>query len=130
MPIPMSVARFNRRVTNRITGRVADRMPGFGILHHVGRTSGKPYATPINIFRDGDEYVIVLTYGPGADWVKNVVAARGCEVVTRGRRVRLSNPRISTDTALRWAPSLFVPFARLIFGAADVTQVMRLTRTA
>lgn len=128
MPIPMSVARFNRSVTNRVTGRVADRLPGFGILHHVGRTSGRAYATPINIFRDDDEYVIVLTYGPTADWVKNVLAAGGCEVVTRGRRLRLSDPRIETDTALRWAPPLFVPVARLIFGAADVTQVMRLKR--
>lgn len=128
MPIPMSVARFNRSVTNRVTRRVADRLPGFGILHHVGRTSGRAYATPINIFRDGDEYVIVLTYGPTADWVKNVLAANGCEVVTRGRRLRLSDPRIETDTALRWAPPLLVPAARLIFGAADVTQVMRLKR--
>ncbi len=128
MPIPMSVARFNRRVTNRITGRVAGRLPGFGILRHVGRTSGRDYEIPINIFRDGDEYVIVLTYGPNTDWVKNVLAAGGCEVVIRGRRVRLTGPHIVTDTAMRWAPPLLIPFARIIFAAAGVTQVMRLSR--
>ena len=31
------VAAFNLAVTNRITSRFADRLPGFGILTHVGR---------------------------------------------------------------------------------------------
>jgi hypothetical protein len=34
------VAAFNLAVTNRITSRFADRLPGFGILTHVGRKSG------------------------------------------------------------------------------------------
>lgn len=127
MPIPMRVARFNRKVTNRITGRFADRLPGFGILHHVGRTSGRSYAIPINIFPDGDDYVIVLTYGPGTDWVKNVLAAGGCAVVTRGKRLILTHPRIMTDTRLTWAPRLAAPLARVLFGATNVTQTMRLT---
>ena len=33
------VAAFNRAVTNRITSRFAARLPGFGILTHVGRKS-------------------------------------------------------------------------------------------
>jgi hypothetical protein len=35
------VAAFNLAVTNRITSRFADRLPGFGILTNVGRKSGK-----------------------------------------------------------------------------------------
>jgi hypothetical protein len=35
------VAAFNLAVTNRITSRFAARLPGFGILTHVGRKSGK-----------------------------------------------------------------------------------------
>jgi hypothetical protein len=34
------VAAFNIAVTNRITSRFAARLPGFGILTHVGRKSG------------------------------------------------------------------------------------------
>jgi deazaflavin-dependent oxidoreductase (nitroreductase family) len=124
----MRVARFNRHVTNRITGTFADRLPGFGVLYHVGRTSGRTFATPINIFPDGDDYVIALTYGPNTDWAKNVLAAGGCEVVTRGQRVRLTNPRIETDTERRWAPRFAVPFMKLILGASNVTEIMRLTR--
>ena len=34
------------------------------------------YRTPLNVFRgDEDHFVIALTYGPGADWVRNIVAA-------------------------------------------------------
>jgi deazaflavin-dependent oxidoreductase (nitroreductase family) len=128
MPISMRVARFNRHVTNRITGRFADRLPGFGVLYHVGRTSGRAFATPINIFPDGDDYVIALTYGPNTDWAKNVLSAGGCEVVTRGQRVRLTNPRIETDTQRRWAPRFAGPFMKLILGASNVTEIMRLTR--
>jgi hypothetical protein len=39
------VAAFNLAVTNRITSRFAARLPGFGILAHVGRKSGV-YRTP------------------------------------------------------------------------------------
>jgi hypothetical protein len=37
------VAAFNLAVTNRITSRFAARLPGFGILTHVGRKSRKLY---------------------------------------------------------------------------------------
>ena len=124
MPLPASVARFNRQVTNRVTRRFADRLPGFGIVIHTGRTSGKTYRTPINVFRDGREYVIALTYGAGTDWVHNVQAAGGCDVVTRGRQIHLVNPRIVTDTARRWAP---LP-VRLILRLVGVPQDMRLMR--
>jgi hypothetical protein len=44
------VAAFNLAVTNRITSRFAARLPGFGILTHVGRKSGRLDRTPVNVF--------------------------------------------------------------------------------
>jgi len=44
------VAAFNLAITNRITSRFAARLPGFGILAHVGRKSGKLYQMPVNVF--------------------------------------------------------------------------------
>ena len=124
MPLPQQVARFNRRVTNRITRPFADRLPGFGIVIHRGRTSGRTYRTPINVFRDGNDYIIALTYGAEADWVRNVQAAGGCQIVTRGRRISLTNPRLVTDPRRQWAP----PLVRLILGLTNVPQYLRLTR--
>ena len=97
MAIPKSVARFNAHVTNRVSRPFAGRLPGFAVVMHVGRRSGRRYETPVNMFRDGERYVFALTYGADSQWVKNVMAAGGCEVRTRGRTVRLCEPRIFTD---------------------------------
>jgi hypothetical protein len=45
----------------------------------------------------GDGYVIALTYGPETDWVKNVLAAGGCELRTRGQAIPLGSPRLFHD---------------------------------
>src|SRR5438552_11975226 len=45
------LAAFNLAVTNRISSRFAPRLPGFGIVTHVGRKSGRVYRTPVNVFR-------------------------------------------------------------------------------
>ncbi|MFG1711043.1 nitroreductase family deazaflavin-dependent oxidoreductase [Nonomuraea sp. M3C6] len=80
MPLPEAVARFNRTVTNRVTMPFAGRLPGLAVVHHKGRRSGRSYKTPVSIFRRPDGYVAALTYGPDRDWVKNVIAAGGCEL--------------------------------------------------
>lgn len=72
------LAKFNVAVTNRITGLFAGWLPGFGILTHVGRKSGKVYRTPINVFRISTGFIIALTYSSKSEWVKNVLAAGGC----------------------------------------------------
>ena len=105
MPLPRSLARFNLRVTNPVLSHVAGRLPCFAILTHVGRRSGTTYTVPVNIFRDGDRQVIALTYGRESQWVRNVVAAGGCEVLTRGRRMRLRDPRIVHDPERSLVPA-------------------------
>jgi len=126
MPLPQGLARFNRRVTNRLTGRFAGWLRGFGIVVHTGRRSGRIYRTPVNAFRDGDGYIFALTYGAETDWVRNVRAAGGCELLTRGRRVALAHPRLDNDPSRRWAP---LP-VRLALGLFGVSQILRLERAA
>src|SRR5258708_9874623 len=41
-------------------GRFAARLPGFGIVTHVGRKSGRIYRTPVNVFREPDGFLIAL----------------------------------------------------------------------
>jgi deazaflavin-dependent oxidoreductase (nitroreductase family) len=98
---------------NPVTRLVAGRLPGFGVLTHTGRSTGRRYRTPLLVLRREGDYVIGLWYGSEAHWVKNVLAAGSCELRTRGRNVRLAEPRVSTDPAkrvlplpLRWAGSL------------------------
>lgn len=104
MPVPRRVAHFNRRVTNRLTRPFAGWLPGFAIVIHVGRRSGRTYETPVNVFRDGGRYVFALTYGPESDWVRNVLAAGGCRIKTRGRTVELRDPRRFSEPSPRVVP--------------------------
>jgi deazaflavin-dependent oxidoreductase (nitroreductase family) len=97
MVLPRSVARVNRRVTNRVLGPLAPRLPGFGVITHTGRKSGRIYRTPVLVFAAPGGYAVALTYGKDTDWVKNVMAAGGCELETRGRQVHLTAPRIVHD---------------------------------
>src|SRR4051812_42359691 len=97
MPLPKRLARFNLVVTNRVLGPLASRLPGFAVVLHVGRRSGRVHRTPVNLFRTGDRYVIALTYGADSQWVRNVLAAGAAEVETRGRRLRLVDPEVVHD---------------------------------
>ena len=97
MPIPSAVGRWNKAGLNRLTRHVAPWMPGFGVVIHRGRRSGRRYETPVNVFPAADGYVFALTYGPDTDWVRNVLAAGDCELRTRGRTARLVSPRLYRD---------------------------------
>lgn len=114
MPLPRGLARLNRIGLNRVIRYVAPWFPGLGLVIHVGRRSGRAYRTPVNVFTRDGHYTIALTYGRGADWVRNVEAAGGCEIVTRGRRVRLAQPRIVHDESRAAIRPLERQFLRLV----------------
>src|SRR5262249_11530555 len=97
MPIPKVIGRWNKAGLNRLTRHIAPWTPGFGVIVHRGRRSGRHYQTPVNVFRSGNGSVIALTYGPQTDWVKNVLAAGGCELRTRGQTVQLGSPHLFHD---------------------------------
>ena len=100
MELPQGLARFNRHVTNPIQRMWAGWLPLFGIVEHVGRRSGKPYRTPVNVFSatvDGKPGVaILLPYGPDRDWLKNLTAANGGRMRRNGKDFRISDPHVVT----------------------------------
>jgi deazaflavin-dependent oxidoreductase (nitroreductase family) len=116
------MARFNRAVTNRLTSPFAERLPGFGIVVHTGRRTGRIHRTPVNAFRTADGYVVALTYGSDAQWVRNVLAAGGCRLVTRGREHRLAEPVVVHDERRTAVPAP----VRVPLGLARVTEFLRL----
>jgi deazaflavin-dependent oxidoreductase (nitroreductase family) len=113
---------FTTNVFNRVSRRFAGHLPGFGILSYRGRKSGKPYRTPMNVFRHGDTYVLALTYGSDVQWVKNVMAAGACELTTRGRTISLVEPALFVDPDRRQMPQP----VRAFLGLMHVTEFMRL----
>jgi deazaflavin-dependent oxidoreductase (nitroreductase family) len=125
MPLPKRLARFNRLVTNRVVGPVARRLPGFAIVAHVGRRSGRVYRTPVNLYRADDGYVIALTYGSDSQWVRNVLAAGAVDIVTRGQRLHLVGPEVIHDTQRSLVPRP----VRQVLRLANVSEFMLLQRT-
>jgi len=120
------LAKFNIAVTNRITSLFAGWLPGFGILTHVGRKSGKVYRTPINVFRAPNGFIVALTYGSESEWVKNVLAAGSCELKTVGRKYRLVAPRVVRDPTRRRFP-IPVRLILMLVGADEYIELSKLT---
>jgi deazaflavin-dependent oxidoreductase (nitroreductase family) len=125
MPIPKVVGRWNKAGLNRLIRHIAPWMPGLGVVIHRGRRSGRRYETPVEVFPAADGYVLALTYGPDTDWVKNVLAAGGCELRTRGRSIRLGSPRLFHDESR----SGIRPLERQVLRALRVTDFLSLSST-
>jgi|SRR5829696_3041296 len=94
MQLPQWLARFNRHFTNPIQRLWAGWAPGMGILDHAGRKSGKQYRTPLNVFPTDDGVVIVLTYGPNRDWLKNITAAGRAHIKSHGKMSEFVDPQV------------------------------------
>ncbi|HUO16287.1 MAG TPA: nitroreductase family deazaflavin-dependent oxidoreductase [Verrucomicrobiae bacterium] len=118
---PRWVAAFNLVVTNRFAGLFAGWMPGFGILTHVGRKSGRRFRNPVNVFPVSDGFLIALTYGPKSQWAQNILAAGHAELKTRGKYYHLSAPVLQHDPSRRNFP---FP-VRLVLGAIGAQYFLR-----
>jgi deazaflavin-dependent oxidoreductase (nitroreductase family) len=123
MPAPRWVARANKAGLNRVTKFVAPWAPGWAVVVHCGRKSGKTFRTPLWAFRRRDGYVIALTYGSSADWVRNVLAAGGCELETRRRRYQVSNPRVYRDENATDMPAFIRFMLRRVIKAPEFLSV-------
>ena len=105
---------FTVRIVNPVVRHLAPHLPFFCVATYRGRTSGRVYHTPLNVFRRGSRVVFALTYGEDVEWVRNVIAAGVCDIRTRGRDLHLERPRIERDPAARPMPPLIRPFLRLM----------------
>ncbi|GAA5078551.1 nitroreductase family deazaflavin-dependent oxidoreductase [Nocardia iowensis] len=114
MVLPRALAKFNRHATNPAAGLFAGRAPGFAILRHKGRKSGRDYRTPVAVFERDGVYRISLTYGRNADWVKNICAAGSFILHTRGHAIELGDPAVRHDPSVQWAPPLVRPWLKAL----------------
>jgi deazaflavin-dependent oxidoreductase (nitroreductase family) len=111
------------RHVNPVTRRFAGWIPGFGLLTYRGRKTGRTYHTPINALRHGNHFVFALTYGSEeSQWVKNVLAAGGCQMRRMGHDVRLIEPELMVNPDPRLVPTPLRIFGRL----GRVTEFVRM----
>ena len=87
------MARFNRRLPNKVIGQIAGRrLSPVALMVHQGRRSGRQYRTPVMPLPLADGLLVSLPYGPHRDWVRNVLAAGGCRLCRGGREAELTRP--------------------------------------
>ena len=115
------LAPLTTHVFNPVIRLFAGVVPGFGIVTHVGRRTGRRYRTPVLVSRRGDQYEVALWYGSDAQWVKNVRAAGSCAVRVRGKDVRVVEPELVMEPAL---PTLL----RLAGRFVGLTEALRMRK--
>jgi deazaflavin-dependent oxidoreductase (nitroreductase family) len=123
MPLPRWVAQVNLRVTNHILGPLARRLPGMGVVVHVGRKTHRSYRTPVMVFRRDNRVIIALTYGHDSQWVQNVLAEKSCELETEDRKLRLIEPQVVRDERRLAMPA----FVRFVLGLLRVSDFLELS---
>lgn len=105
VPYPRWVARINKRLLNPREIRRGK----YPVVSHVGRTSGKPYQTPLDAFPTESGYVLVARYGPDSDWVQNILASGTAVLRVDGVDHSLVSPRLVTQTEAIEALAIDVP---------------------
>lgn len=90
MPYPRWLAKLNKRFFNPREVRKGERP----VVTHLGRSSGTVYRTPVDAHPTRGGYVLVVRYGPGSDWVRNILSAGTATVRVEGEEHRLDSPRL------------------------------------
>jgi deazaflavin-dependent oxidoreductase (nitroreductase family) len=124
MQAPQWLAHVNKYVTNPVQRLWAGWLPGMAIVEHVGRSSGKPYRTPLIVFGTDDGLAILLTYGPDRDWLKNVMAAGHARVQRRGRTFDVGAPRVTSKAV---AAQRLTGLGKIVFPRLPFEQALLLS---
>ena len=93
MLFPPWLERFQIRYINPMLRPLSTRLPGFAVINHRGRTSGKDYETIVTAYRKGSVLAIGLAHGK-TNWVKNILAAGEADIHVARRDFHLVNPRV------------------------------------
>lgn len=96
--------------------------PLYGVLHHVGRRSGREYATPVVVRSTPAGTYVPLPFGDGTDWYRNARAAGGVRTTWKGRDHWLADPHVVDRAA---AADAFNPLMRTLLRAAGVDSFVR-----
>jgi len=115
---------YHKHVTNPVMVRfVSGRSAHAALLHHVGRRSGKAYATPLTAHRSEDTIIVPLPYGTKIDWLRNLQAAGQGVVKLEGRSFTVDEPEVvPVDSVMELLPS----FVARLFQLHDTKEALRL----
>ena len=75
--------------------------PLWAVVHHVGRKSGRELTVPVAVRATPELFIVVLPWGPGTNWARNVLAAGGCVVRWKGADHRTGTPQLVSQLEAR-----------------------------
>jgi deazaflavin-dependent oxidoreductase (nitroreductase family) len=106
-PLVLNAVRRTSRATKRLVLKSSGTPGGIAsVIRHVGRTTARPYETPVSAVATDDGFVIALPYGPNTDWLKNVLMSGSATIVHEGDTYRVDRPEIVPTSV---AAPLFSP---------------------
>ncbi len=126
--------RLNKRAVNPVVLRFAGhpRSP-LAVIHHVGRSSGHPYVTPVRVRSTPEGFIVPLLFGQGIDWLRNILVAGGGVITWRGHDYPVGEPSVANMLTVvarvplpRWRARLWqLLFTRSQLGAAPCLWLKR-----
>ncbi|HEX7826383.1 MAG TPA: nitroreductase family deazaflavin-dependent oxidoreductase [Mycobacterium sp.] len=93
MLMPVWLENFQIKYVNPLLRPLSKRAPGFAVVKHRGRTSGKEFETIVTAYRKDNLVAIGLMHGK-TNWVKNVLAAGEADIHVSRKDLHLVNPRV------------------------------------
>ena len=106
-PVLNAVRRLGRATKGFVLTSAGTAGNSISVVHHVGRTTGRAYETPIGAVKTDDGFVIALPYGSNTDWLKNVLARGQATIVHDGASHAVDQPEVVAvaDVALLFSPN-------------------------
>ncbi len=94
-PTILNAVRRSGRATKRFVLKSSGTPGGIAsVIQHLGRTTGRPYESPVQAVLTDDGFVIALPYGPNTDWLKNVLANGSATIVHEGSIFPVDQPEL------------------------------------
>jgi deazaflavin-dependent oxidoreductase (nitroreductase family) len=124
-PMLRSVTRVLNPIVKALAGRWG--FPLFVVVRHHGRKSGRVFETPVTVRMTAGGFVVPLTFGQGADWCQNLLAANTAVIQWNGVGHPVSDPEV-----VDWATGsqAFHPLERFVMRRLGVRQFVRVRHAA
>lgn len=117
--------RAAKYLVNPLVMTFSGRLGPYALLRHVGRRSGRAYATPVWAASLGDDFVVALILGTETDWCRNVRAGGPSTLQLHGISYAVTAPEVVDQaTALRAFPAPI----RLVARVVGIRHFLRLRR--
>jgi len=126
-PLVLSpLIRLQRAIINPKQMRSAGTPGAYAsVIRHRGRTSGRPYETPVGVVAADDGFLIALVYGSRTNWLQNVLASGSATIVHEGQTHQVDQPEI---VPMRAVEARFTAGDQRSFRWFAVNQCLRVRR--